>query len=243
MSRACPGARCENEGKDCSPRARASRRGPQGAPGSAHRARHHESKMSEAASAAPLFDHFVGDLHLRYVFDDPKFMIALSGHDLKRLGVAREELVTLATANFRRLYPKLSPHRARALARCRHPGWRARAFGHARRRVLGSPEREFRGRVDCVGSCAGYGRLYHAGAQAECRVVEAFSVLAYKKRIRMPFREQSLRGASGDGKLLHEVSMGATRNWPIATDRKHRARPTMRVNSVVVRLRQERNRS
>ena len=67
-----------------------------------------KTESSEAANAAPLFDHFVGDLHLRYVFDDPKFMIALRGHDLKRLGVAREELATLAIANFRRLYPKLT---------------------------------------------------------------------------------------------------------------------------------------
>ena len=67
-----------------------------------------KAESGEAALAAPLFDHFVGDLHLRHVFDDPKFMIALRGHDLKRLGIARDELVTLAAANFRRLYPKLT---------------------------------------------------------------------------------------------------------------------------------------
>jgi hypothetical protein len=67
-----------------------------------------KAETPEAALAAPIFDHFVGDLHLRYVFDDPKFMIALRGHDLKRLGVTREELPTLAVSNFRRLYPKLT---------------------------------------------------------------------------------------------------------------------------------------
>ena len=67
-----------------------------------------KTETAEAALAAPIFDHFVGDLHLRYVFDDPKFMIALRGHDLKRLDVTRDELPTLAASNFRRLYPKLT---------------------------------------------------------------------------------------------------------------------------------------
>jgi hypothetical protein len=67
-----------------------------------------QTDSPEAASAAPVFDHFVGDLHLRYVFDDPKFMVALRGHDLKRLGVNRDALAVLAVENYRRLYPKLT---------------------------------------------------------------------------------------------------------------------------------------
>jgi len=56
---------------------------------------------------ALVFDHFVGDLQLRYVFEDPQFMLAMRVRDLKRLNLQREELPTLAVANFRRLYPKI----------------------------------------------------------------------------------------------------------------------------------------
>lgn len=56
---------------------------------------------------ALVFDHFVGDLHLRYVFEDPSFMIALRVRDLKRLGLQRDELPALVVSNYRRLYPKL----------------------------------------------------------------------------------------------------------------------------------------
>ena len=55
---------------------------------------------------ALVFDHFVGDLQLRYVFEDPQFMLAVRVRDLNRLGLQREELPALAVANFRRLYPK-----------------------------------------------------------------------------------------------------------------------------------------
>ena len=61
-----------------------------------------------APENAPIFDHFVGDLHLRYVFDDPQFTLFLRGHDMKRLGLDRDELPALVVANFRRLYPKLT---------------------------------------------------------------------------------------------------------------------------------------
>jgi len=53
----------------------------------------------------PLMDYFVGDLHLRYSFDDPKFVSGVSASDLKRLGLKREQLLPLAVSNFRRLYP------------------------------------------------------------------------------------------------------------------------------------------
>lgn len=55
----------------------------------------------------PLIDHFVGHLQIRYSFDDPRFVIAASASDLKRLKLRRDELLPLSVANFRRLYPKL----------------------------------------------------------------------------------------------------------------------------------------
>src|SRR4029077_2089711 len=55
----------------------------------------------------PLWDYFVGDLHLRYSFDDPKFVSSVSAGDLRRLKLKREELFPLSVANFRRLYPNL----------------------------------------------------------------------------------------------------------------------------------------
>lgn len=65
----------------------------------------------------PLIDHFVGHLQIRYSFDDPRFVTAVSASDLKRLKLKREELLPLSVANFRRLYPKfrierLQPHLA-----------------------------------------------------------------------------------------------------------------------------------
>lgn len=53
----------------------------------------------------PLMDYFVGDLHLRYSFDDPKFVSSVSASDLKRLGLKRDQLLPLSIENFRRLYP------------------------------------------------------------------------------------------------------------------------------------------
>jgi len=61
-----------------------------------------------APENALMFDYFVGDLHLRYVFEDPQFMLALRARDLKRLEVPREDLPALVVTNFRRLYPKLT---------------------------------------------------------------------------------------------------------------------------------------
>ncbi len=65
----------------------------------------------------PLIDYFVGDLQLRYSFDDPKRLSSVSASDLKRLKLKREELLPLSIANFRRLYPnfkveRLQPHLA-----------------------------------------------------------------------------------------------------------------------------------
>ena len=59
----------------------------------------------------PVFDHFVGDLHLRYVFDDPKFMQGLRTGDLKKLRIDRAKLPALVFRNFRRLYPDLTVRR------------------------------------------------------------------------------------------------------------------------------------
>lgn len=57
---------------------------------------------------ALIFDYFVGDLHLRYAFDDPQFTLFVRGHDLKRLGLDRDELPALVVSNYRRLYPKVT---------------------------------------------------------------------------------------------------------------------------------------
>ena len=54
----------------------------------------------------PLMDYFVGDLHLRYSFDDPRHVSSVSARDLKRLGLKRDQLLPLAIGNFRRLYPE-----------------------------------------------------------------------------------------------------------------------------------------
>ena len=59
----------------------------------------------------PLVDYFVGDLQLRYSFDDPKYISSVSASDLKRLKLKREELLPLAIANFRRRYPKYKVER------------------------------------------------------------------------------------------------------------------------------------
>ncbi|MGH8702713.1 MAG: hypothetical protein ACREVR_16295 [Burkholderiales bacterium] len=58
-----------------------------------------------APDQLPLMDYFVGDLHLRYSFDDPRFVSSVSAADLKRLGLKRGELLALSVENFRRLYP------------------------------------------------------------------------------------------------------------------------------------------
>jgi len=63
----------------------------------------------------PLIDYFVGDLQLRYSFDDPSHLSSVSAADLRRLKLKREELPALSAANFRRLYPdfvveRLQPH-------------------------------------------------------------------------------------------------------------------------------------
>jgi len=61
--------------------------------------------VTVAPDQLPLMDYFVGDLHLRYSFDDPKFVSSVSAGDLKRLGLKREQLLALSVENFRRLYP------------------------------------------------------------------------------------------------------------------------------------------
>jgi hypothetical protein len=61
-----------------------------------------------SANDLPVFDHFVGDLHLRYVYDDPRFMQAMRVRDLARLGVTRADLPALVVANYRKLYPDLT---------------------------------------------------------------------------------------------------------------------------------------
>jgi len=59
----------------------------------------------------PLIDYFVGDLQLRYSFDNPRYVSSVSAADLKRLKLKREDLLPLAIANFRRLYPNFKVER------------------------------------------------------------------------------------------------------------------------------------
>ena len=61
--------------------------------------------VTVAPDQLPLMDYFVGDLHLRYSFDDPRFVSSVSAGDLKRLALKREQLLALSVENFRRLYP------------------------------------------------------------------------------------------------------------------------------------------
>ena len=65
-------------------------------------------EAGSSASDLPVFDHFVGDLHLRYVFDDPRFVQAMRARDLVRLKLARSDLPKLVVENYRRLYPDLT---------------------------------------------------------------------------------------------------------------------------------------
>ncbi len=54
---------------------------------------------------------YIGNLHLRFVFDTPAAMPNASAGDLKRLGLAPEAALQLAIANIRRVYgaPKVRP--------------------------------------------------------------------------------------------------------------------------------------
>ena len=56
----------------------------------------------------PVFDTFVGELHLRYVFDDERFVQAVRGRELKRLELKRSDLPGLVITNHRRIYPDLT---------------------------------------------------------------------------------------------------------------------------------------
>src|SRR5262245_15321376 len=67
--------------------------------------------VKAAREQLPLIDYFVGDLQLRYSFDDPKYISAVSAADLKRLKLKREELLPLAITNFRRRYAKYKVER------------------------------------------------------------------------------------------------------------------------------------
>ncbi|MBM3343654.1 MAG: hypothetical protein FJY56_16335 [Betaproteobacteria bacterium] len=70
-----------------------------------------EVQVQGAAELAPLIDTFVGDLDIRYAFDSEQGFRYLNVQDLKRLKLARGELLALAVANFRRRYPKLAIER------------------------------------------------------------------------------------------------------------------------------------
>src|SRR5262245_56492287 len=57
-------------------------------------------EMKVRSEDLPLVDYFVGDLQLRYSFDDPKLVSSVSLGDLKRLKLTRDELLTLCVADF-----------------------------------------------------------------------------------------------------------------------------------------------
>ena len=63
---------------------------------------------ADSGDNLPVIDWFVGDLFMRYAFDDPQFTPFLRARDVKRLNISREELPTLVVKNFRRLYPKVT---------------------------------------------------------------------------------------------------------------------------------------
>ena len=59
----------------------------------------------------PLIDTFVGDLDIRYAFDADSGFRYLTERDLKTLKLTRDQLLPLAVANYRRLYPKITVER------------------------------------------------------------------------------------------------------------------------------------
>ena len=59
----------------------------------------------------PLIDTFVGDLQIRYAFDLDSGFRYVTERDLKTFKIAREQLLSLAVANNRRLHPKLTVER------------------------------------------------------------------------------------------------------------------------------------
>lgn len=106
-----------------------------------------KAEAPAALENLPLFDHFVGDLHLRYVFDDPRFVVALRARDLKRLGVNRDDLPAIVVENYRRLYPKISVLRPEPSLRVVTNGGQLEpclmldgAFWERERAQFGSPE-------------------------------------------------------------------------------------------------------
>lgn len=62
----------------------------------------------------PLIDTFVGDLDIRYAFDMDNGFRYVTERDLKTLKLAREQLLPLTVANYRKLYPKINVQRPTA---------------------------------------------------------------------------------------------------------------------------------
>ena len=67
--------------------------------------------LEDQPDMLPLIDTFVGDLDIRYAFDADSGYRYLSERDLKTLKLTRDQLLALAVANQRRLYPKSSVER------------------------------------------------------------------------------------------------------------------------------------
>jgi uncharacterized protein YtpQ (UPF0354 family) len=62
----------------------------------------------------PLIDTFVGDLDIRYAFDMDSGFRYVTERDLKTLKLARDQLLSLAVSNYRKLYPKVTVQRPTA---------------------------------------------------------------------------------------------------------------------------------
>lgn len=62
----------------------------------------------------PLIDTFVGDLDIRYAFDADSGFRYMTERDMKGLKLTRDQLLPLALANQRRLYPKITVERPTA---------------------------------------------------------------------------------------------------------------------------------
>jgi hypothetical protein len=57
---------------------------------------------------APVVDQFVGDMHIRYGFTSPKGVVHFVREiDLRLLNIKRDDMLTLALANYRKRYPGL----------------------------------------------------------------------------------------------------------------------------------------
>jgi len=67
--------------------------------------------LEDQPDMLPLIDTFVGDLDIRYAFDADSGFRYMTGRDLQTLKLTRDQLLPLAVANQRKLYPKITVER------------------------------------------------------------------------------------------------------------------------------------